>query len=116
MIVNNSITVYHKSIDENTRLEKWTRYNYGEVWFFKRNKSIINKGYDNANVVDIRISYEQNSGLDVSKFAFGDIVVPGTIDIDITTQSDLKTYDIYNIISINNNNFGNNPHIHIGGE
>ena len=32
------------------------------------------------------------------------------------TQQDLENYQIYNITSINNNNFGNNQHIHLGGK
>ena len=35
--------------------------------------------------------------------------------LDIKTQQDLKEYEIYNITSINDNKFGTNPHIHIGG-
>lgn len=114
MITNNSITVYHKSgLDLSTRLEKWTRYNYDKVWFFGGKGAGINKGYDNANDVQIRIPYDDN--LDISSFAIGDIVVEGTLTTDIETQQDLNGYNVYNITSINNNNFGNNPHIHLGG-
>lgn len=114
MITNNSITVYHKSgLDLSTRLEKWTRYNYEKVWFFGGKGAGINKGYDNANDVQIRIPYDDN--LDISSFAIGDIVVEGTLTTDIETQQDLNGYNVYNITSINNNNFGNNPHIHLGG-
>lgn len=115
MITNNSITVYHKSgLDVSTRLEKWTRYNYNNVWFFGGKGAGINKGYDNANDVQIRIPYDDN--LDISNFAIGDIVVEGTLNTDIETQQDLDDYNVYNITSINDNNFGNNPHIHIGGK
>lgn len=114
MITNNSITIYHKSgLDLSTRLEKWTRYNYNKVWFFGGKGAGINKGYDNANDVQIRIPYDDN--LDISSFAIGDIVVEGTLTTDIETQQDLNGYNVYNITSINNNNFGNNPHIHLGG-
>lgn len=114
MITNNSITIYHKSgLDLSTRLEKWTRYNYNKVWFFGGKGAGINKGYDNANDVQIRIPYDDN--LDISSFAIGDIVVEGTLTTDIETQQDLDGYNVYNITSINNNNFGNNPHIHLGG-
>ena len=115
MITNNSITIYHKSgLDLSTRLEIWTRYNYNNVWFFGGKGAGINKGYDNANDVQIRIPYDEN--LNVSNFAIGDIVVEGTLQQDIQTQQDLENYNVYNITSINDNNFGNNPHIHIGGK
>ena len=115
MITNASLTHYHKTIDNETRLEKWIRYNYENVWFFGGKGSSINKGYENANDVDVRIPYDKND-IDISNLAIGDIVIKGTIDIDITTQQDLKKYEVYNITSINDNNFGVNPHIHLGGK
>jgi hypothetical protein len=114
MITNSSLTIYHKDgLDVSTHLEKWTRYNYDKVWYFGGKGASINKGYDNANDVEIRIPY---GNLDITKFALGDIIVKGTLDFDIDTQKDLKNYEIYNITSIKNNTFGNNPHIHIGGK
>ena len=60
MITNTPITVYHKSIDVVTRLEKWTRYNYANCWWFGGKGASINKGYDNANNVDVRIPFKKN--------------------------------------------------------
>ena len=34
----------------------------------------------------------------------------------INIQQDLTNEEIYNITSINDNNFGNTPHIHLGGK
>ena len=116
MIINSSLTIYHKGFDENTRLEKWTRHNYSKVWFFGGKGAGINKGYDDANDVEVRIPYDQNSGLNISNFEIGDIIVQGTLETNIETQQDLDNYTIYNITSINNNNFGNNQHIHLGGK
>ena len=116
MITNNKVTIYHKSgLDVATREELWTRYNYDNVWFFGGKGAGINKGYTDANNVDIRIPYDQNNNLDISHFSIGDIIIEGKIETDITKQQDLSDYDIYNITSINNNDFGNNQHIHIGG-
>lgn len=117
MITNNSLTVYHMSgLDISTHTEIWTRYNYQKVWLFGGKGAGINKGYDNANDVQIRIPYDLNKNLDISNFKIGDIVVEGTLDLDIQAQKELKNYNFYNITSLNNNNFGNNPHIHIGGK
>lgn len=115
MITNASLTHYHKTIDNETRLEKWIRYNYGNVWWFGGKGSSINKGYENANDVDVRIPYDKND-IDISNLAIGDIIIKGTLDTDITTQQDLNNYEVYNITSINDNNFGINPHIHLGGK
>lgn len=114
MITNSSLTIYHKVLDEETRLEKWIRYNYSKVWFFGGKGASINKGYNNANDVDVRIPY--NMELDVNNFAIGDIIVKGELHQEIATQQDIINCEVYNITSINDNNFGNNPHIHIGGK
>lgn len=116
MITNSSLTVYHKDgLDVATHLEKWTRFNYEKVWFFGGKGASINKGYDNANDVEIRIPYDENT-VSIENFAVGDIIVQGTLDTDIETQEDLNGYLIYNITSIKNNNFGSSQHIHIGGK
>ena len=117
MITNSSLTVYHfDGLDVATHYEKWTRYNYDKVWFFGGKGAGINKGYADANDVQVRIPYDQNYGLDIKHFAIGDILIQGRITTDITTQDDLIDYDIYNITSINNNNFGSSQHIHLGGK
>lgn len=116
MICNNSLTIYHKIFDDITRNDKWIRYNYDNVWFFGGEGAGINKGYDNANDFDCRLPYDANTNLNIDNFAIGDIVVEGTLANDIEVQEDLSEYHIYTITSINNNNFGNNQHIHIGGK
>ena len=116
MKTNASLTHYHKTIDDDIRLEKWVRYNYDNVWFFGGKGSGINKGYENANDCDIRIWYEKNNNLNIANFSIGDVVIKGTLDTDITKQQDLNNYEVYNITSINDNNFGINPHIHLGGK
>lgn len=112
MITNKTITYYHKSLDAN-KLEKWTRYVFDKVWAFGGKGSGTNKGYENANDVDIRIPMEIAN--DTSIFARGDIVVVG-LNGEIEKQSDLQDKEFYNITSININDFGNNPHIHLGGK
>lgn len=113
MITNSSLTIYHKKINKTTLLEEWDRINVDKVWWFGGKGSSINKGYENANDVDIRIPYNQ---IKVSDIAIGDIIVQGTIETDIQTQQDLDQNKVYNITSIVDSNFGNNPHIYIGGK
>ena len=115
MITNASLTIYHKVLDDATRLEKWVRFTYPKVWFFGGKGAGINKCYDNANYVDIRIPYDVNN-VDIANIKIGDILVKGTLRKNIVTQQDLSDYDVFNITSINDNNFGNNPHIRIGGK
>lgn len=116
MITNSKLTIYHKYLDKETRLEKWKRYNYSNVWWYGGRGAGINKGYVDANDVDVRLPFNKNAGLDIANFKIGDILVKGTLDFDIETQQDLLNYEVYNIKSINNNNFGGSPHIHLGGK
>ena len=117
MICNSSLTIYHKGFDDINKVETWERFNYKEVWFFGGKGAGINKGYDNANDVNVRLPYDKNESLNIKNIIIGDVIVQGTLDIDIDDPSDLSKqgYETYTITSINNNNFVENPHIHIGG-
>lgn len=116
MAKNIPVTIYHKTFDEEEHLEKWTKFNYKNAWLFGGKGASLNKGYDNANDVDVRIWYNTNVGLNINNFKIGDIIVKGELNKEIVTQQDLIDYDIYNITSINDNDFGSNPHIHLGGK
>ena len=113
MLVNSSLTVYHKVSDNHDY--KWVRYNYDNIWWFGGKGSSLNKGYDKANDVQIRIPYDLNPKLDYNNFEIEDILVKGTIKNNITSESDIES-EYYNITSLNNNTFGNNQHIHISGK
>lgn len=122
MIVNSSLTVYHKDFDEENRVEKWVRFNYGskkanKVWWYGGKGASTNAGYENANDVKIRIPYKLNQKLDINNFKVGDVLIKGYVDKDIVTLQDLgKDIEIYNIVSLVDNLTGNEPHIHIGGK
>lgn len=116
MITNASLTVYHKTFNQTTRLEEWIRYNYSNIWWYGGRGTGINKGYDKANDVKIRIPYDKNINLNITNFEIGDILVKGTLSSEITTQQDLDSYEVYNITSINDNTTGDNKHIYLGGK
>lgn len=113
MITNKKITYYHKILNNTTKLYEWSRIVFDEVWLFGGKGSSINKGYENANDVDVRIPMEYVQ--DTSIFQIGDIIALGE-QSNITKQSDLKDVEFYNVTSININDFGYNPHIHLGGK
>ena len=115
MITNGSVTIYHKDFDNENKIEIWIRHNYDNIWWFGGKGTGINKGYDDANDVDIRIPYETND-INIEDISIGDILVKGSLKFNIENQQDLKNYEIYNVTSINDNNFGSRPHIHLGGK
>lgn len=119
MITNSKMTLYHLTQEERPSLggidDVWVRYNYDNVWWFGGKGANTNKGYENANNVQIRIPYSQNT-IDVSNISLGDIVVKGELAFNIDTQQDLEEYEYYNITAINNNTFGTEQHVHLSGK
>lgn len=117
MIVNATMTHYHKHYNKTTRLNEWIRFNYENVMWQGGKGSSTNKGYENANDVSVRLPYSLNT-LSISNFAIGDIIVKGTLEQNITAQTDLTVNDVYNITAFKDNNFGKTDiqHIHISGK
>lgn len=112
MVTNKAITYYHKTINSQ-KIDGWERYVFEDVWVFGGKGAGINKGYENANDVNVRIPIERISNINI--FSIGDIIAIG-VQSAIQKQSDLKGQDFYNVTSINVNDFGNNQHIHLGGK
>lgn len=112
MLSNNDITYYSKSLDSVTKLEIWTKTIFEDVWEYGRKSSNVNVGYESSNAIDVRIPIEKVD--DINLFKIGDIIAIGEQG-DIEKQSDLVGTEFYNVTSISINNFGNNPHIHLGG-
>ena len=112
MITNKTITYYSKGLD-NKKLDIWNKTIFTSAWVFGGKGSSINKGYENANDVDVRIPMAFVK--DKSIFKVGDIIAIGK-QSDITKQSDLNGIEFYNVTSVNINDFGSQPHIHLGGK
>ena len=113
MITNNKITYYHKVLNDETKLEEWQRHFFNDVWVFNTNGSNVNAGLEKNNIVEVRIPFKYVKNIDI--FHIGDIIAIGKLE-DINRQSDLEGKEFYNITSININDFGNNPHVHLGGQ
>ena len=114
MITNSSLTLYHKTIN-NDHLEEYTRYNYKYVWSFGGLGASTNKGLQYTNNIKIRIPYDKNE-IDIENISIGDLLVIGDLDLDIEAQEDLEGYDVYLLTSITNNTFGGTPHVHLEGK
>lgn len=110
MITNASITLYHKV---KGRIQTFERYNFANVWCFGGHGTALNKGLTDMNDLSVRIPYAQND-IDTSKISLGDLIVIGTLETDITAESDLTDY--YILTSINDNQFGDTPHLHLGAK
>lgn len=115
MITNSRLTIYHKYFDKVSKVDKWKRQEVKNVWWYGGKGANYNKGLENANEVKIRIPKDIND-LNSLEIEIGDILVKGIIDKEISLQSDLRDYEIYNVTSIIDNDFGLNKHIHIEGK
>ena len=69
MITNSELTLFHKTFDKISKTNVWVRHNYTNVWWFGGKGSSVNKGYENANDVDVRIPYNTNTNAQISDFA-----------------------------------------------
>lgn len=112
MITNTSITLYHRVKGRNPN-ERFIRVNFDNVWTFGGHGASLNKGLTDMNNLSVRIPYAQND-IDVSLIKQGDLIVIGSSDIDIQAESDLNDY--YVLTSINDNQFGDTPHVHLGAK
>lgn len=110
MLKNNDITYYHK-IHENG-FTAWERYVFKDIWLFGKRGSIQNEGYEQSNGVDVRIPLDKISDMDI--FTIEDLIAVG-IHKPIQKQKDLKGTEMYVVTSVKINNFGNTPHVHLGG-
>lgn len=114
MTTNASMTLYHR----NDKTGKYTRFFIEKVMWQGGKGAGIDKGYENANDVTVRIPKQENDLINVV-FDIGDIIVKGNVPNEITKKSDLQGFnDIYNITLIKDNDFGSPcmQHIHLGGK
>jgi hypothetical protein len=89
------ITVYHYD-SKNEKYEK--KHFYNVSWQGGKGAS-IDKGYEKANDIKVRIFYKDNPKLDEKDFFIGDFIVVGISKQEIKKQSELKnTYNITSII------------------
>ena len=112
MLVNSDLTIFHKTLNEQTKIEEYSKHYYGKVWCYLTKNATLNKGIEKSNTLIVRISYELNPGLNIEDLKVDDIVIQGNHE-DITSASDLKNENFYKIVSITNNTFGTEKHIHI---
>ena len=92
MLTNASATLYRRIYNPQTRLDTWQREFIPAVWWFRSESSSVDQ-----------IKKE-------------DILVKGECDVDIQKPSDLKGVEAIKVMAVNYNNFGDTPHIKVGGQ
>ena len=97
--------------------EKWAKKHYLGVFQGGLGAS-LNKGLEKANDVKIWLFYKDNKKLKIKDIHIDDIVVKGRVNTMITKQSDLNEFEIFNIMTLINRDYGSNEmqHIFIGAK
>lgn len=60
------ITICHKGLDTQTRLEKWTLSYYYDCWWFDAKGTSGRDGYQYNNNVEVRIPYQKNKNAQIT--------------------------------------------------
>lgn len=114
MITNTDVTLFHRTIDKDTKLSEWEARYIPNVWWYKQIQSalasVTDHGLKNYYVYKIRIP-------DISlNIARDDYLVKGKHDdIVMTTVKDIQQFEHCKIADINYNTFGGLNHIRIEG-
>ena len=99
------ITVYHTIDDEN-----FTRVPFDKVYFRHNKKTnLVDKGLQEGSTGSITIPTTDK--LDIST---NDYVVEGIIDDDFDLSTLQQKYDVYKVVSVDDNRKGNLQHYKIG--
>lgn len=104
MLTNADCTIYHKSYDKATRLDRWERTQYrGVNWYAKQAATVGENGLMAADTLTVRIPVTISETVPT---AVGDIIVHGLLDTDITQPKELGTYEHYTITAVRDNRRG----------
>jgi len=111
MKTNTGITIYHKYYDEKEHIDKWKLQTIENVMWQGGLGASLNKGYDQANNVNVYIPLNNVNGVEIS---IGDILVKGILTEEIKKQSDLT--ESYNITTKIQYDYGSSKinHLQIG--
>lgn len=116
MKTNTDITIYHHTLDEETKGYIWNREYISAVMWQDSQGSTFNQGFTEANSVSVFIPIKQAAGVELG---IGDIIVRGNLDLEIKSQKDIPDDSrSFNIKVIKNRDFGSSfmQHIEIVGE
>lgn len=99
------ITVYHTEDDE-----IFTRTHFDKVYFRHNKKTnLIDKGLQEGSTGSITIPTTEKLNISTNDF-----VIEGIIDDDFDLSTLQQKYDVYKVVSVDDNRKGGLPHYKIG--
>lgn len=91
MITESDITLYKRSFDKSTRLDRWVRVQIQNVhWEESKGINIEKTGLENADKIKVFIPFTSLVGALTSDINPGDYVVKGLIEDEIGSTSELE--------------------------
>lgn len=110
MITNTDITIYSRTYNPSTRLDEWKKIYVPEAWWFKDEKAILETdGIRTSDMYTVRIT---DLNIKIKK---DDYIIKGNCQKEIQTIKDFNEYEIMHVTAVNYNQFGDTPHIKVGG-
>lgn len=104
MLTNADCTIYHKTYDPLTRLDRWERTQYrGVNWYAKQAATVGENGLMAADTLTVRIPATASNS---APAAVGDIIVRGMLDKGITQLKELAEYERYTVTAVRDNRRG----------
>lgn len=128
MMTNTKMTIYNQYIEPNTHNKLYKKHVIENVFWDDSLGINLNKGYENADKVNVYIPFDKNDLTDYKNpkqfigegwtLQNGDYMVKGEIDIDnINGIKDLSQYDPFIMTVCDNKDFGssNMQHFELRG-
>lgn len=104
LLADESITIYHKTFNPETRMDDWKPYHYVGSWFEKRAATPASNGLNAADSLIVRIPAANIRGEIMA--CPGDIIVRGKVSDPITGPTQLDPYRRFEITAVRDNRRG----------
>ena len=110
MITNSDATLYRRKYNVAINGDEWERVYIPDLWWYAEEDSVVTTdGLKSVNKYTVRIP---DTDIQMKK---DDYLVKGNADVMMETISDLKGLHFFKVISANYADYGENPHILVGG-
>lgn len=120
MTTNTDITIYHRYVNPDTRLDAYSRHTVSQaLWEACKAVNVIKSGLDEADSFRVYIPYTSAPDLAVSP---GDIIARGIIETEITADFPVsklqESHECMTVTSVDKKDYGSPAlwHYEIGGK
>ena len=120
MTTNADMTVYHRSVDPETRQDIYARYLvYGVLWEERKAANVIESGLEDADAVTVYAPIDAMEGVLIDR---GDMIARGIVEKEVSLDYPMarlqREYSCALVTSVDRKDFGSPAlqHYEIGGK